>query len=152
MNKVVFSSKNMEWCTPKDFFDKLNEEFSFDLDVAATEKNTKCKRFFTKEDDALKQNWDCNSAVFCNPPYGRNIKEWVKKAYTEAQKGTTIVLLIPARTDTIYFHDYIYNKAEIRFIKGRLVFTDDKGQPNRDGKNKPTPAPFPSMVVIYNNK
>ena len=83
--------------------------------------------------------------VFCNPPYGREIGKWVQKAYEEAQAGTPIVLLIPARTDTSYFHDFIYHKAEIRFIRGRLRFTDDDG-------NAADPAPFPSMLVIYNGK
>ena len=84
-------------------------------------------------------------AVFCNPPYGRQIGQWVRKAYEEAQRGTTVVLLIPARTDTTYFHDYIYGKAEIRFVRGRLRFTDEEG-------NAYAPAPFPSMVVIYNGR
>lgn len=84
-------------------------------------------------------------AVYCNPPYGKEIGLWVKKAYEEAQKGTTIVMLIPARTDTKYFHEYIYHKAEIRFVKGRLKFTDENGTPKGT-------APFPSMVVIYNRK
>ena len=84
-------------------------------------------------------------AVFCNPPYGRKIGQWVRKAYEEAKRGTTVVLLIPARTDTTYFHDYIYGKAEIRFVRGRLRFTDEEG-------NAYAPAPFPSMVVIYNGR
>lgn len=85
-------------------------------------------------------------AVFCNPPYGREIGKWVKKAFEESQHiNFPIVLLIPARTDTSYFHDYIYGKADIRFIRGRLRFTDEYG-------NSFEPAPFPSMVVIYNNK
>lgn len=82
-------------------------------------------------------------SVFCNPPYGRALGAWVRKAYEEAQTGTTVVLLIPARTDTAYFHDYIYGKAEIRFLRGRLHFEDEDG-------NRFPPAPFPSMVVIYN--
>ena len=84
-------------------------------------------------------------AVFCNPPYGRDIGKWVKKAHDESENGHPIVLLIPARTDTSYFHEYIYGKAEIRFIKGRLRFTDENG-------NESGPAPFPSMLVIYNSK
>ena len=84
-------------------------------------------------------------AVFCNPPYGREIGKWVRKAYEESRSGTTVVLLIPARTDTAYFHDYIYGKAEIRFLRGRLHFTDEEG-------NAYAPAPFPSMLVIYNPK
>lgn len=84
-------------------------------------------------------------AVFCNPPYGREIGRWIRKAWEEAQKGVTIVLLIPARTDTAYFHDYIYGQAEIRFVRGRLRFTDEEGKAYQA-------APFPSMVVIYNRK
>jgi len=90
-------------------------------------------------------------AVFCNPPYGREIRKWVQKAYAEAQRGQTIVLLIPARTDTAFFHDYIYGKAEIRFVRGRLTFTDENGNPQRDKSGRAMPAPFPSMVVIYNH-
>lgn len=146
MNSVLLSSKNMLWCTPQDFFDKLNEEFNFVLDAAATDNTAKCSLYYTPETDGLSQSWDCGGAVFCNPPYGREIRKWVKKAYTEANKGKNpIVLLIPARTDTTYFHDYIYGKAEIRFIRGRLRFIDGDG-------NAADPAPFPSMVVVYNRK
>lgn len=84
-------------------------------------------------------------SAFCNPPYGRALGAWVRKAYEEAQAGTTVVLLIPARTDTAYFHDYIYGKAEIRFLRGRLHFEDEDG-------NRFPPAPFPSMLVIYNGE
>lgn len=144
MNAALLSSKNMCWCTPQDFFDKLNEEFDFVLDAAATDKTAKCGTYFTPETDGLSQSWDRGGAVFCNPPYGREIGKWVQKAHEEAiAGGYPIVLLIPARTDTSYFHDHIYGKAEIRFIRGRLRFTDDDG-------NAADPAPFPSMVVIYN--
>ena len=143
MNKALHSSKNMNWCTPQDFFDKLNAEFHFTLDVAATEKSSKCPKYYTPETDGLSQSWIVDSgAVFCNPPFGKQIGEWVRKAYEESQRGTKIVLLIPARTDTKYFHDYIYGKAEIRFIRGRLKFTDEDG-------NAKCSAPFPSMLVIY---
>ena len=145
MNAALLSSKNMCWCTPQDFFDELNAEFNFVLDSAATDKTAKCDLYYTPETDGLSQSWDCGGAVFCNPPYGRDIGKWVKKAYEEAQKNNTIVLLIPARTDTAYFHNYIYGKAEIRFVRGRLRFTDESGNTNG-------PAPFPSMVVIYNGK
>ena len=128
MNKALLSSKNMCWCTPQDFFDKLNEEFSFVLDAAATEKSAKCSLYYTPETDGLAQNWDCGGSVFCNPPYGREISKWVEKAYREsATVKYPIVLLIAARTDTAYFHDYIYGKAEIRFIRGRIRFTDESG-------------------------
>lgn len=145
LNQGLFSSEKQDWCTPQQFFDELDAEFHFVLDAAATHQNSKCKRCFTPEDDGLIQNWDVGGAVYCNPPYGREIGLWVKKAYEEAQKGTTIVMLIPARTDTKYFHEYIYHKAEIRFVKGRLKFTDENGTPKGT-------APFPSMVVIYNRK
>ena len=134
----VFSSTTDLWATPQDFFDELNEEFEFTLDPCATPDNAKCAKFFTKEQDGLKQDWS-GERVFCNPPYGRVIGAWVKKCHDEAQKGTLVVMLIPARTDTSYFHDYIYHKAEIRFIRGRLKF---------GGASQG--APFPSMVVIYN--
>lgn len=152
MNAALLSSKNMDWCTPQDFFDKLDTEFRFVLDVAATENSAKCANFFTPETDGLNQSWSCCGAVFCNPPYGRELKKWVRKAYTEAQSGQTIVLLIPARTDTAFFHDYIYGKAEIRFVRGRLTFTDVDGNPKRDKRGRAMPAPFPSMVVVYNPK
>lgn len=86
MNKVLFSSQNMCWCTPQDFYDELNKEFSFVLDPAATETTAKCKHFFTPETDGLTQSWDYGGAVFCNPPYGREIGKWVEKAYNEALK------------------------------------------------------------------
>lgn len=152
MNKALLSSQNTNWCTPQDFFDRLDAEFHFVLDAAATDKSAKCRKYYTPETDGLKQSWDCKGAVFCNPPYGRKIREWVKKAFVEAKSGTTIVLLIPARTDTTYFHDYIYGKAEIRFIRGRLRFTDECGSPKINRNGKPMPAPFPSMVVIYNSR
>ncbi len=146
MNAALLSSKRMNYCTPQDFFDQLNDEFHFTLDAAATDKSAKCATYYTPETDGLKAPWDVsNGAVFCNPPYGREIGNWVRKAYEEAQNGTTIVLLIPARTDTAYFHDYIYGKAEIRFVRGRLRFTDED-------KKAYGCAPFPSMVVIYNGK
>ncbi|MDE7194577.1 MAG: phage N-6-adenine-methyltransferase [Oscillospiraceae bacterium] len=136
----------MCWCTPQSFFDNLNEEFHFVLDAAATAKTAKCPMYFTPETDGLSQSWDRGGAVFCNPPYGREISKWVKKAYAEtARTKNPIVMLLPARTDTAYFHDYIYGKAEIRFIRGRLKFSDENGTASNS-------APFPSMVVIFNGK
>lgn len=137
-SKALFSSRTDEWSTPQSVFEELNKEFHFNLDPCATKDNAKCRKFFTKAQDGLKQNWQGYN-VFCNPPYGRKIKEWVIKAYEESLKpNTTVVMLIPARTDTSYFHDYIYGKSEIRFIRGRLKFGNAKNS-----------APFPSMVVIY---
>ena len=144
MNQALLSSKKMDWCTPQYFFDTLNAEFNFTLDVAATKKSAKCTMYYTPETDGLTRPWNKGGAVFCNPPYGKMIGKWVRKAYEESLTGVTVVLLIPARTDTAYFHDYIYGKAEIRFIRGRLKFTDDCGQ-------QYSSAPFPSMVVIYNS-
>ena len=136
---VLFSSKTDLWATPQDFFDKLNEEFDFNLDPCANSDNAKCKKYFTLDDDGLEQSWE-GFVVFCNPPYGKNINKWVKKCYNESKKpNTKVVLLIPARTDTKYFHEYIYRKvSEIRFIKGRLKFGNSKNS-----------APFPSMVVVF---
>lgn len=138
INKGMFTSNTAEWPTPKEFFDTLNKEFNFTLDPCATKENAKCPKFFTEKENGLLQSWD-NEIVFCNPPYGREIKEWVKKA--SGARGGVVVLLIPARTDTSYFHEFIYNKSEIRFIKGRLKFGASKNS-----------APFPSMVVVYKNK
>ena len=134
--EVMFSSKTDMWATPQKFFDDLDNEFHFDIDVCATPDNAKCKKFYTKEDDGLKKDW--TGVVWCNPPYGREIGKWVKKA---AESKATVVMLLPARTDTKWFHNYIYNKAEIRFVKGRLKFGD--------GKNS---APFPSMIVVFRNE
>ena len=143
MDKILFSSEKMDWCTPQSFFDRLDGEFHFVLDAAATKENAKCQRFFTPDDDALAQSWDCGGAVFCNPPYGRTIGRWCKKAWEESRKmRNPVVMLIPARTDTAYFHDYIYGKAEVRFVRGRLKFEDEKGAVKAS-------APFPSMVVIW---
>jgi len=139
MNEILFSSASEEWETPQDLFNKLNNEFNFTVDVASSELNYKCKKHYTQKEDGLAQNWD-NEVVWCNPPYGRKIGEWVKKA---SESKAIIVMLLPARTDTKWFHDYIYNKQniEIRFIKGRLKFGNSKNS-----------APFPSMIVIFKNK
>lgn len=137
-NNLIFSSVTDEWYTPIEFYNALNKEFNFNLDPCATDINHKCERYFTKEDNGLLQSWGGYN-VFCNPPYGRAIAAWVEKAYKEAKKDNTlIVMLLPARTDTKWFHNFIYNKAEIRFIKGRLKFGGCKNS-----------APFPSMLVIY---
>lgn len=138
MNKeVLFSSKSDEYSTPQHIYDALNNEFNFTLDPCATNENHKVSKFYTKYQDGLKISWG-GEIVFVNPPYSK-IGEWVKKSYFESlKKNTIVVLLIPARTDTKYFHDYIYNRSEIRFIKGRLKFNDSKNA-----------APFPSMIVIF---
>lgn len=104
---LMFSSKTDNWSTPQDFFDKLNKEFHFTLDPCATHENHKCNHYFTKDDNGLAQDWS-GETVFCNPPYGKSLKAWVEKCYEESKKGTVIVMLIPSRTDTQYFHQYIY--------------------------------------------
>lgn len=134
--EVMFSSKTDLWATPQYFFDKLDNEFHFTLDVCATPENAKCERYYTKKEDGLFQKWE--GVVWCNPPYGRQIAEWVEKAYIEHTHGATVVMLLPARTDTKWFHDYIYPYAEIRFVRGRLKFG-----------NSTNSAPFPSMIVIF---
>jgi len=147
MNKktqqVMFSSKSEEWETPQDLYDYLNLDYRFTLDPCATKENAKCEKFFTMEDDGLSKSWE-GEKVFMNPPYGRDIKKWIKKAYEEGQKPNTIVVcLIPARTDTKYWHDYCMKAWKIHFVKGRLKFTN-----NNIGN---TSAPFPSAVIIFKN-
>lgn len=135
----LFTSRTDEWATPKALFRALDAEFHFDLDPCATQQNATCADFYTKEQDGLSKNWG-GRRVFCNPPYGKAIAAWVRKCAAEAAKpDTLVVMLIPARTDTAYFHDYIYKKAkEVRFIRGRLHFNESKNA-----------APFPSMIVIF---
>ena len=135
---VMFSSKTDEWATPIELFMELDAEFRFDLDPCANDENHKCSKYFTKKQNGLMQNWE-GHRVFCNPPYGKEIGKWVQKCYEEGHKeNTLVVLLIPARTDTKYFHDYILHRAELRFIKGRLKFG-----------NMQSSAPFPSLVAIF---
>lgn len=133
---VHFSSQTDLWSTPQATFDRLNAEFGFTLDVCAQPENAKCQRFFTPEEDGLAQVW--NGICWCNPPYGREIGRWIRKAYESSQMGATVVCLVPARTDTKWFHSYVLHHAEIRFIKGRLKFGNAKNS-----------APFPSAIVIF---
>ena len=145
--KVHYLSQSNEWSTPQDLFDALDAEFHFTIDVAATPDNAKCKRFYTKEQDGLSQDWT-GERVWCNPPYGREIGKFIKKL--ASGEADIAVALIPARTDTKYFHDYIYHKAEIRFIKGRLKFINKSFPSYReDGNFKISSAPFPSMIAIW---
>ncbi len=143
MNKILFSSVSMDWETPKEFFDKLNQEFNFTLDPCATPETAKCSLFFTPEQNGLIQDWS-KHRVFMNPPYSRQISSWMKKAYEESLRGALVVCLIPARTDTRWWWDYCF-KGEIRFIKGRIKF---KGK-NRGGEIVNNSATFPSAVVIF---
>lgn len=133
---TMFSSATDLWETPQDFFDALKEEFHFTLDACALPENAKVAEFFSPDQDGLRQEW--TGTVWCNPPYGREIGRWVEKAWVSSRQGATVVMLLPARTDTIWFHRYIYGRSEIRFVKGRLKFGNAKNS-----------APFPSMVVIF---
>lgn len=140
INRGLYTSNSEEWATPQDFFDRLDEEFHFTLDPCATAENAKCEKYYTKEQNGLSQDWT-GETVFCNPPYGNEIGKWCRKCLEHSESGGVAVMLIPARTDTKVFHEYIYGKAEIRFIRGRLHFNGSKWN-----------APFPSMVVVYGKK
>lgn len=136
MNKVLFASKSNEWCTPAKIFDALNAEFNFTLDPCCTHENAKCLRHFTAEDDGLSRDWG-KEIVFMNPPYGREIGAWMKKAYEASRAGAVVVCLVPARTDTRWWHELAV-LGDIRFLRGRLRFSGAK-----------TNAPFPSAIVIF---
>ena len=142
IHKSLFQSTRSDWETPHRFFKELDDEFHFTLDPCCWPETAKCAKFYTPKENGLIQNWQ-GERVFCNPPYGRQITEWVIKCHREGNKPDTIVvMLIPARTCTRYFHGYIYKIAfDLRFIKGRLRFVGAK-----------SPAPFPSMVVVFKLK
>ena len=140
MNKALLSTGKNDWETPVEFFNELDKEFNFTLDVCANETNHKCKRYYTEKEDGLSKSWE-GETVWCNPPYSaKEQNEWVKKCYEES-RHTTVVMLLPARTDTERFHKYILPYAEIRFVRGRLKFVGAKD-----------PAPFPSMLVIFRRR
>jgi phage N-6-adenine-methyltransferase len=134
---VHFSSETDSWATPIDLFERLDQVWHFDLDVCADPFNAKCDRFFTRADDGLAQTW-APAVCWMNPPYGREIKHWMRKAHDESLKGATVVCLVPSRTDTRWWHDYAM-RGRIEFIKGRLRFGDAKNS-----------APFPSAIVVFN--
>jgi len=140
---AFFSSETAEWATPQDFFDKLDGEFNFNLDPCATSENAKCPIYFTKKENGLIQAWF--GRVFMNPPYGREIGKWIRKAYLESLRPETfVVCLIPSRTDTKWWHKYVMKAKEIRFIRGRLKFVGVEGVKH--------PAMFPSAVVIFDGE
>lgn len=138
--KILFSSKSNEWETPQGLYNKLNNKYNFTLDPCSSLENHKCDKFYTIKENGLIQDWS-NEIVFCNPPYGREIYDWVEKCYKESLNGTKIVLLIPSRTDTKYFHEFLYKKPNIKleFIKGSLKFGDSNNS-----------APFPSLLAYFN--
>jgi len=138
MNTVHFLSQTPEWETPQYLFDQLNIVYHFTLDPCATVQNAKCAHFFTKEHNGLLQMWD--GVAFMNPPYGREIGKWVRKAYEASLEGVTVVCLLPARTVTRWFHDYCL-KGKITFLRGRLKFGTARNS-----------APFPSMLVEFTGR
>ena len=134
--KPFYNDDKNDWATPQWLFDEINEEFNFTLDACADERNHKCDKYFTKEQDSLKQDWK-NEIVYMNPPYsGGVLGDWIKKAYEESLKGATVVCLIPSYTSTKYWHEYC-EKGEIRFLKGKVKYNDRN------------PAPFSSCLVIF---
>ena len=132
---MMFSSASDLWETPQDLFDEFDREFHFTLDACALPENAKVGEYYTPEQDGLSQPW--TGVCWCNPPYGRKIGLWVKKGLLSSLQGATVVMLLPARTDTKWFHDYILNRAEVRFLRGRLKF---------GGVHQ---APFPSMLAVF---
>jgi site-specific DNA-methyltransferase (adenine-specific) len=148
MNRVHFSSENKEWETPDSVFKPLQKEFDIVLDTCATSENKKTNVYIDRKSNGLKANWFEVSSLlggscWMNPPYGRGIEQWVQKASQERDKGATVVALLPARTDTNWFHNFIHEKegVEVRFLKGRIKFVDAESS-----------APFPSMIVIFTPK
>ena len=160
---VAHSQKTTEWETPQELFNKLNKEFNFTIDVCATKENAKCLRYYDIKINGLAQSWK-NEVVFMNPPYGKILNKWIEKAYRESANGAVVVCLIPSRTDTSYWHNYIIPYAETRFLRGRLKFKlssensnyieqlgffeeDNIKYSNNDISE--AWAPFPSAVVIF---
>ena len=135
MDTVHFSSETPHWSTPQWLFDALDREFGFTLDVCATAENAKCGAYFSEADNALLRDWEDN-VCWMNPPYGTQIAAFMCKAHNAANMGATVVCLVPARTDTAWWHKHAM-KHEIRFLRGRLQFGDAQNS-----------APFPSAVVV----
>lgn len=137
LNSALFRSERNNWPTPWEFFIKLNDEFDFTLDVCALPENAKCSRYFTPEINGLSVPW-IGERCFMNPPYGREIGAWVTKAHNESERGALVVGLLPARTDTVWFHEHVYHAAEIRFLRGRIKF-----------EGATSSAPFPSIIAVW---
>lgn len=142
ISPALYSSASVEWETPQDLFDRLNAKYHFTLDVCATPENAKCKMFFTKEDDGLARKWT-GERVWCNPPYGRGVDQWVQRCGFAKQHAPDwapefAVMLLPARTDTRWWHDYVIPYGKVEFLRGRLKFGGHKNS-----------APFPSAVVMF---
>ena len=139
--KLHFSSATDNWSTPQELFNAMDAIYKFDLDVCADGNNAKCDKFYTETDNAFHQVWHRDGkSIWMNPPYGRKIIDWIRKAYIESQHGVTVVCLLPARTDTIWFHD-LCTHGDITFLRGRLKFGGAKNS-----------APFPSMIVVFGER
>ena len=134
MNTGMYSSRTCEWETPQDLFDRLDKIYHFETDVCATPENAKCVKYYTKEQDGLVQEW--RGVCWMNPPYGREIGAWMRKAYLSAKSGATVVCLVPARTDTMWWHVYA--------MEGDVQFLHFGGAKNG--------APFPSAIVVFGGK
>lgn len=142
MGLVQNSITSYESYTPRNFWKVLDDEFHFGLDVAATYDSTVCEEYFTIEDDGLNQDWSgFGGSVWCNPPFSRSIGRWVEKSYEESLKGTVVVMLIPVKSDTMYWHRYVMRAAEVRLVKGRLSFGGSTSN-----------APFPCAVVLFDKR
>jgi len=136
LNRSLFSSGRSDWRTPTQIIEAIRTEFPFTLEAAASMENTAGRRYFDIENDALSQTW--NGVVWCNPPYGRRVDRWLIKGAESADAGAVVVFLLPARTDTAWFHEIVLPRAEVRFLRGRLKFGGAKHS-----------APFPSMLAIF---
>lgn len=135
-----------DWGTPASVFDPLDAEFRFDLDVAASDWNAKCGRYFTVSDNALWLPW-APARCWMNPPYGRELAAWVSKAHAEAGRGALVVGLLPARVDVRWFHDHVVDVgAEVRFVRGRIAFDRPRSW---QGTLRRDSSPFPSMIVVW---
>ena len=149
-NEVMFGNNKNDWRTPPHLFGEWNKEFHFTLDPACNgEVDALCNKFYTPKEDGLKQSW-AGERVYVNPPYD-NAKEWVKKAYESRNEADLIVMLLPSRTDTKYFHEYIYHKSTIRLLKGRIKFVGAKHCAPFQGYRSPDRSiPYPpSLCHLY---
>jgi phage N-6-adenine-methyltransferase len=138
LSRALFSSERHDWQTPHELFNQLNGEFGFELDVCATAENAKCGHFYSPEQDGLKQPW--RGVCWMNPPYGSALPAWMAKAYASSLDGATVVCLVPARTDTRWWHDFAM-RGEIRLVQGRLRFGHARFC-----------APFPSAIIVFRPK
>ena len=140
--KTLHSSDDLSWRTPRSFFDALDKEFLFDLDAAASAANALCSTYFSTQDDALAQDWSSYQSIWCNPPYGRELHRWLKKAYIESRKGPTVVMRVMASTETRWWRDYAWRADEIRLVQGRVKFIRASG-------DVAGAAPKGSAVIIW---